>query len=126
MEPNNSLENKKDVYRILDKFLVDNTELEELSARLSIFNIFGVLRIEKAEIRHSNVMAWLLDPQGSHGLGQAFLQRVLSTILLDSESSVVELTPAHIELMNLRDVEILREWKNIDLVAFSRMNKWIL
>ena len=44
MEHDNSLESKKDVYRILDKFLVDNTELEELSARLSIFNIFGVLR----------------------------------------------------------------------------------
>ncbi len=96
MEPNNSLENKKDVYRILDKFLVDNTELEELSARLSIFNIFGVLRIEKAEIRHSNVMAWLLDPQGSHGLGQAFLRRFLSTLLLDNESAVVNVKNARV------------------------------
>ena len=64
----NSLEFNKDYFRILDKFLVDNTELEELSAKLSIFNIFGVLRVEDTEIRHSNVLAWLLDPQGSHGL----------------------------------------------------------
>lgn len=88
MENDKNSETKRDLYRILDKFLVDNTELEELSAKLAIFNIFGVLRIEEAEIRHSNVMAWLLDPQGSHGLGQAFLRRVLSTILLDLEISL--------------------------------------
>jgi len=87
---NNRLEVKKDLSRVLDKFLVDNTELEELSARLSIFNIFGVLRVEDVEIRHSNVVAWLLDPQGSHGLGQVFLRRILSTILLDNESALVK------------------------------------
>lgn len=88
MENDKNSEAMRDLYRILDKFLVDNTELEELSAKLAIFNIFGVLRIEEAEIRHSNVMAWLLDPQESHGLGQAFLRRVLSTILLDLEISL--------------------------------------
>lgn len=123
---NNILEVKKDLFRVLDKFLVDNTELEELSARLSIFNIFGVLRVEDAEIRHSNVMAWLLDPQGSHGLGQAFLRRILSTILLDNESSLVNINPAKIELMDMRDVEVWREWRNIDLLAFSKSNKWLL
>ena len=51
MESNNNIETKRDLYRILDKFLVDNNELEELSAILSIFNIFKVLRIEDAEIR---------------------------------------------------------------------------
>ena len=74
--------------RVLDKFLVDNAELEELSARLSIFNIFRVLRIEQAEIRHSNALAWLLDPRESHGLGEAFLRRFLSTILLENPLSI--------------------------------------
>ena len=61
------MKSQVDQARILDKFLVDNADLEELSARLSVFNIFGTLRIEKTEIRHSNVLAWLLDPRGSHG-----------------------------------------------------------
>jgi len=125
MEGNNSLEAKKDLYRILDKFLVDNNELEELSAILSIFNIFKVLRIEEAEIRHSNVMAWLLNPQGSHGLGQAFLRRFLSTLLLDNESAIVSINPANIELMDMRDVEVWRERLNIDLLASSESNKWV-
>jgi hypothetical protein len=123
---NNNSKTMADQTRILDKFLVDNAELEELSARLSIFNIFNVLRIEQAEIRHSNVLAWLLDPQGSHGIGQAFLRRVLSTILLDNESAEVDLTPAQVELMDMMDVEVWREWRNIDLIAFSQSNKWVV
>lgn len=53
----------------LDRFLADNPDLEKLSDRLATFNIFRTLRIEKAEIRHSNVLAWLLNPEESHGLG---------------------------------------------------------
>lgn len=123
---NNNSKTMADQIKILDKFLVDNAELAELSARLSIFNIFDVLRIEQAEIRHSNVLAWLLDPQGSHGMGQAFLRRVLSTMLLDNESTEVDLTPAQVELMDMMDVEVLREWRNVDLVAFSQSNKWVV
>jgi hypothetical protein len=112
--------------QLLNKFLVDNPELEELSAKLSIFNILKVLKIENTEIRHSNVLAWLLNPQESHGIGQAFIRRFLSTILLDNESSEIKLTPASVELMNLADVEIAREWKNIDLLTISSDNKWVL
>lgn len=123
---NDNMKSQVDQARILDKFLVDNADLEELSSRLSVFNIFRTLRIEKTEIRHSNVLAWLLDPRGSHGTEQAFLRRVLSTILLDNESSEVDLTPAQIELMDMMDVEIMREWRNIDLVVSSQINKWVL
>jgi hypothetical protein len=77
--------------KFLDNFLVNNVELEELSARLSTFNIFNVLRIENKEIRHSNALAWLIDPQESHGLGQIFLRRFLSTILLDNENVDISL-----------------------------------
>ena len=62
----------------LDRFLADNTELEELSAKLSEFNVFRALKIEHLEIRHSNVLAWLLDPGESHGLSDiVFIYRYL-------------------------------------------------
>lgn len=101
----------------LDRFLGDNPELEELSARLAKFNAFRVLRIERAEIRHSNVLAWLLDPAGSHGLGRTVLRRMLSSILLDAGKNVDSVSAAHIELMDFSDVEIRREWRNIDLLV---------
>ena len=39
------------------------------------FNAFDVLRYSDYEIRHSNVLAWLLTPGGTHGVGDAFLRR---------------------------------------------------
>ncbi len=70
----------------LDAFLVDNQELEQINARLAAFNLFKVLRIERVEIRHSNVLAWLLTPGESHGLGATFLRRFVSRVLMEHDS----------------------------------------
>ena len=37
------------------------------------FNTFDVLRYADYEIRHSNVLAWLLRPADTHGIGPRFL-----------------------------------------------------
>jgi|GEM_PF-637007 len=112
--------------RKLDAFLVDNHELEALNARLATFNLFQVLRIARAEIRHSNVLAWLLTPGESHGLGDTFLRRFLSRILMENDEIGVKLTPAGVELMPFGDVEVLREWHNIDILVHSRIGKWCM
>lgn len=116
----------KHIQRSLDAFLVDNHELEELSARLKRFNIFDVLKIVQVELRHSNMLAWLLDPNGSHGLGDAFVRRFLSRLIRDKEEIPIDLTPANIELMDLDDVEVLREWRNVDVLVLSRGGGWAL
>ena len=110
----------------LDRFLADNPELEELSARLSTFNAFRALKIEKAEIRHSNVLAWLLDTNESHGLGDMALRRVLSNILLESDTDVPGVSAAQVELMDFADVEVKREWRHIDLLIVDRRNEVIV
>ena len=112
--------------RLLDAFLVENEELETLGARLSAFNMFQVLRIEKIEIRHSNVLGWLLSPDGSHGLGNVFLRRFLSRLLLDNETAPTSLTPSQVELMSFTDIEVLREWQNIDVLVHSGAGRWCL
>lgn len=112
--------------RAIDAFLVDNPELEELNARLSEFNILGVLKAEKSELRHSNVLAWLLDPSANHGFGDKFLRRFISRFLLENNEIDVSLSPANVELMSLNDIEIYREWKNIDVFLFSRNNRFCL
>jgi len=112
--------------RKLDAFLVDNSELEALNARLAAFNLFRVLRIERTEIRHSNVLAWLLTPDETHGLGDLFLRRFLSRLLMENDDADVSLTPAQVELMDFADVEVLREWQNIDVLARSRRDGWCL
>jgi hypothetical protein len=112
----------------LDRFLAANPELEQLSARLATFNIFHALRIEKAEIRHSNVLAWLLDPSESHGLRDVFLRRILSSILLESGTKISDISSADVELMNLMDVEVEvhRELRHTDLCVIVNSSPNIL
>ena len=53
-------------------------DLERLEDQLAGFNLFDVLGIWHRELQHSWVIAWLLDPRGSHGLGGYFLRAFLS------------------------------------------------
>lgn len=106
----------------LDRFLADNPELEELSARVATFNLFRALRIEDAEIRHSNVLAWLLDPLESHGLDDIVLRRLLSNMILESDG-IKDVSAAQIELMEFTDIEVRREWRHIDILVIDRKNE---
>lgn len=110
----------------IDRFLADNPEFESLSARLSQFNVFRALNIEKVEIRHSNVLAWLLNPDETHGFSDIVLRRLLSNILLMSDKTIKGLSAAKVELLDFSDIEVLREWKNIDILIINRFNKIIL
>ena len=112
--------------RLLDKFLIENQELEALGAKLSAFNLFSVLRAEKVEIRHSNVLAWLLSPDESHGLGARFLRRFLSLTLYPNRPERISLTASAVELMDFSDVEVLREWQHIDVLVRSNENQLCL
>ena len=116
----------ENVINAIDRFLADNPELEELSALLSKFNVFRALKIEEAEIRHSNVLAWLLDPEQSHGLSDIVLRRVFSNILLLSDKKISGVSAARVELVDFSDIEVLREWHNIDIIVIDRNNKIVL
>ena len=48
---------------------------QELQARRC--NPFDVLQVADMEIRHSNVLAWLLRPDGTHGVGGRFLRALV-------------------------------------------------
>lgn len=40
-------------------------------------DLMSVLEIERDEVKHCRVLAWLLDPNGAHALGDRFLRRFL-------------------------------------------------
>jgi len=77
-------------------------------------NIFNALRLAHREIRHSNFLGWLLDPNQTHGLGAKFLKLVLSDILLDERAKGVSVTS--IGKLKLEKARVFREWKNIDIL----------
>lgn len=79
-------------------------DFEKLELHLKLPNIFRILKISKSEIRHSNFLAWLLNPNESHNLRDTFLKH----FLLDNDISI--------DSSDYQNIEIKREWKNIDLL----------
>jgi|GEM_PF-5953261 hypothetical protein len=57
--------------------LGESKELRKIDEALKAFNAFEVLGIERDEYRHSNVLAWLLNPNANHNLGSKFLELFL-------------------------------------------------
>lgn len=47
---------------------------EERNRKGENYNLFSILSIERYELKHSALIANLLDPKGSHGYGDAFLR----------------------------------------------------
>ncbi len=95
--------NKKDIDRIetLERFLLENPELERLEGLLSQFNIFETLNIVEVEVRHSNVLAWLLNPLSNHGIGSYFLQNFLKIFVSENKSTLSDvITVFDIEMLN--------------------------
>ena len=61
----------------LETLVVDDPDLARLESLISESNIFQALGVVRAEVRHSQLLAFLLDPTESHRLGDAFLRRFL-------------------------------------------------
>ena len=91
---------KKSQLTILNSLILDSDELEELSDRLSSFNVFDVLGVANYEIRHSNMLAWLFNPSEPHGFSDKFLRRFLVKVLCDEDNSESGIQPASIEVKN--------------------------
>ena len=53
--------------------LCDEPDFQTLGASLRHFDPFKVLKVERYELRHTTTLAWLLDPEQTHGLGDRFL-----------------------------------------------------
>lgn len=113
---------------VLKTFMLDIECLEELNQWTSRFNIFDVLKISRTEIRHSNMLAWLLDPNESHGLGDAFLRKFLQSYYEEGNNKHNDDTLAVFNalLADLYSVNVLREWKNIDLLLYSDEAKFYI
>ncbi|MCC6322863.1 MAG: PD-(D/E)XK nuclease family protein [Phycisphaerales bacterium] len=114
--------------RALEAFVVENEDLLALEERIGRFNIFDALGIVRAEIRHSNFLAWLLDPAESHGQGDLFLKSVLMDLARHARNQGFNppFSPVHLDGSDMGSVEIHREWKNIDLLILSHEPPFVI
>ena len=114
---------EKDDETALKDFLLDIECLDPLSEWTSTFNLFDILKISRVEIRHSNMLSWLLNPNENHGLGdlvlRGFVQYVVSAFPNDTDVFSTL-------LMDFHDFTVQREWHHIDMLAVSRDEEFVL
>src|SRR5215208_5168776 len=107
----------------LGGLLVNNPDLERLEALVSRFNVFEAMGVVRHELRHSDFLAFLLDPRQTHGLGSIFAKRLLQRALQSSASAIIPLTPIHVDLMDLDRLSVRREWRSIDIFMADETNR---
>lgn len=77
-----------------DKLRQIEGRLEELKQELDIkernnFNLMNIFGIETRELSHSKFLMWLLNPNGTHGLGNEFLSRFVKLVTNRSKKESV-------------------------------------
>jgi PD-(D/E)XK nuclease superfamily len=112
-----------EAYDALEQFQ-NSSELFQLGELLKQFNIFEAIGIIRQEIRHSNFLAFLLDPKQSHGLKDEFAKNLFRELNL--------LFPQDSRLAGLKDsddfanIEVSREWEDIDILLFEEEQKFAI
>lgn len=98
--------------------LRNDIDFDRIELSLNAPNIFNILGVSRTEIRHSNFLAWILDPNGSHGLGRLFISRFMREVAQNDIATDVD--ELEIDEFDFSNVEIRREWKNIDLLLIFK------
>ena len=101
-------------------------DLERLEDLLAEFNLFDVLKIERRELQHSALLAWLLDPRGSHGLRDYFLRRFLSAAAAEArDRGIADVTPLDVDGWELANIEVATERHNIDILLVDATDGFV-
>lgn len=101
--------------------LIKDTNLRKLESQFGGFNIFESIGAVRRELRHSDFLAFLLDPSANHQLFDRFIKTFLFRVA--EKTDVVSVID--IDLLNYDDIQIRREWKNIDILIFSEQSGFV-
>ena len=109
----------------LERFIFNNETLEKLESIVDKFNIFSSLGIINQEIRHSNFLAWLLDPNETHNVSDYFTTSFLKLAAYNDSNENPDLNLIDIDTLNLTKINVYREWNNIDVLLVDDDQKLV-
>jgi hypothetical protein len=126
---------RSQIEQISAQFQHDLSNLEGIPRGSSIFEI---LDVQNKETCYQGVLAWLLDPNGSHGLNDIFLRHFLSALGVSLRGDIFRPTPfvaiVHKEFRISLPKEFMQRVENqkvrkadslrVDIMIFTR-NTWI-
>ncbi len=108
---------------LLEGLVIDNPDLERLEGLLDQFNIFEAVGVVRQELRHSDFLAFLLNPQQPHGLGDVFLKNLLQKILQQARGADLPINLIDLDVWSLEETTVQREWRNIDILLLNEEKK---
>jgi hypothetical protein len=98
--------------------IIRDHDFERIELSLKEPNIFKALSIQRRELSHSNFLSYILDPNETHGLKDLILRRFIRDIFLNSKTKGKTIVDA--DYVDYNDVEIRREWRNIDIIILLK------
>ena len=116
----------------IEELLAESVLLEELEELSNSFNPFSVLKVGTTEIRHSNMIAWLLNTNASHKLGDLFFKLLLKQLFINDKEYFIkmDMDAFDIELLDYSMFYIEREYRTkdgyIDLLLKSEFEKTVI
>ena len=88
------------------------------------FSTFDVLRYSDYEIRHSNVLAWLIRPAETHGIGARFLERFVSHV--NSALAADDRMRMAADGFEAENVDVWREVDYVDVMIRFKKEKQLI
>lgn len=93
-------------------------------------NLMEILRVSRKELQHSNFLAWFFNPTESHNLGDFALKEFIKIYFKENQfqnlGNETGLSVFDFVQLEFDDLEIRREYKNIDLIFLSRQNEFCI
>ncbi len=117
---------KEAALKPLEAFVLDNDDLERLEALVNPFNIFESIGAVRQELRHSDFLAYLLDPHQNHGLQDLFVKRLLQRAVSRNPDTSILVNSIELDTWDLNQLEVSREWQNIDILLRDEENKLVV
>lgn len=118
---------------MVEQLDIDNlvSELQSVSSKVAEFNnndqnLFHIISMDHMEIKHSNLLGWLLNVNGSHELKDSFVKNLMLEILpiYKENSNKGNSKPllSNFPKNDWLDSTVLREYKNIDILFHDDTN----
>jgi len=119
-QTNNSADQK-----LLQDLVIGNPDLETLESLLDHFNIFEAMGAVKQEVRHSDFLAYLLNPNQNHGLGDVFVKRLLQKSVMRTNIPLT-ISPIDLDVWDMGSLVVRREWRSVDISLIDELHKLVV
>ena len=117
---------QQNIASAIEALLLDDGGIDKIAVHLGGFNIFEAIGHTRSEERHSHFLAFLLDPNETHGLGTEFLTRFVVEIVKSMRPESRPLSLSEITLVDFEGCLVLREYHRIDVLCIDEAHRFLL